>query len=204
MAFKTFVAGAVLTASDVNTYLAKQAVIVCTSGTRPTSPPEGMTIYETDTDKLLVYTTATTGWVPPWNTAWGVLDYEQVTTNQGSITTITDLTGLSATATVSANRRIRTTLSFEWLGQDAGARHIAYITDSSSVSVARHVWDVPGTGDLTVCTLSIIESPAAGSFTRKGRLERSTGTGVTELRGASPARPAFILIEDIGPNGAPA
>lgn len=31
----------------------KDAIIVCTSGTRPTSPTEGMHIYETDTDKTL-------------------------------------------------------------------------------------------------------------------------------------------------------
>lgn len=61
MGFKTFVAGEVLTASDVNTYLMKQVVIVCTSGTRPSSPNEGMTIYETDTDKVMIYDGS--GWV---------------------------------------------------------------------------------------------------------------------------------------------
>lgn len=55
MAFKTFTSGAVLTASDVNTYLAQQAVVVCTSTTRPSSPPEGMVVYETDTDALVTY-----------------------------------------------------------------------------------------------------------------------------------------------------
>lgn|SRR5690606_27725071 len=55
MAFKTFTAGSVLTAADVNDYLMKQAVISCTSGTRPGTPNEGMTIYETDTDRLQVY-----------------------------------------------------------------------------------------------------------------------------------------------------
>lgn len=55
MAYKTFVAGDVLTASDVNTYLMRQSVIACTSSTRPASPAEGMTIFETDTDKLRYY-----------------------------------------------------------------------------------------------------------------------------------------------------
>jgi hypothetical protein len=54
MAFKTFAPG-VLTSSDVNTFLMRQAVITCTSSTRPASPSEGMTIYETDTDFLLSY-----------------------------------------------------------------------------------------------------------------------------------------------------
>jgi len=58
MSFKTFTAG-VLTASEVNTYLMNQSVIVCTSATRPGSPNEGMTIYETDTDYYKVYSGST-------------------------------------------------------------------------------------------------------------------------------------------------
>lgn len=54
MAFKTFAPG-VLTSSDVNTFLMRQAVITCTSSTRPASPSEGMTIYETDTDRYKTY-----------------------------------------------------------------------------------------------------------------------------------------------------
>jgi hypothetical protein len=54
MAFKTFAPG-VLTSSDVNTFLMRQSAIVCTSSTRPASPNEGMTIYETDTDLIKVY-----------------------------------------------------------------------------------------------------------------------------------------------------
>lgn len=61
MAFKTFVALDPFLASEANTYLMKQAVIVCTSGTRPGSPVEGMVIYETDTDRILVYNGA--AWV---------------------------------------------------------------------------------------------------------------------------------------------
>jgi hypothetical protein len=59
--FKTFTANDVLTAADVNDYLMEQAVISCTSGTRPSSPVEGMTIRETDTDRLLSYDGS--GWV---------------------------------------------------------------------------------------------------------------------------------------------
>jgi hypothetical protein len=54
MAFKVFAPG-VLTSSDVNTFLMRQAVITCTSTTRPASPNEGMTIYETNTDTFKVY-----------------------------------------------------------------------------------------------------------------------------------------------------
>jgi hypothetical protein len=62
MAFKTFAPG-VLTSSDVNTFLMRQSVIVCTAATRPASPNEGMTIYETDTDLVRSYS----------GTAWEVI-----------------------------------------------------------------------------------------------------------------------------------
>lgn len=55
MAYKTFVAGEILTAADLMTYLMNQTVIVCTSGTRPSSPAAGRTIYETDTDRLMIH-----------------------------------------------------------------------------------------------------------------------------------------------------
>ena len=60
MPFKTFTS-TVLSSSDVNTYLMKQAVITCTSGTRPGSPVTGMVIYETDTDTFLYWNAA--AWV---------------------------------------------------------------------------------------------------------------------------------------------
>jgi hypothetical protein len=54
MPFKSFTPG-VLTSSDVNTFLMQQAVITCTSTTRPTSPVTGMTIYETNTNAYALY-----------------------------------------------------------------------------------------------------------------------------------------------------
>jgi hypothetical protein len=62
MAFKTFTAGSVLTASEINTYLMGQSIIACTSATRPSGPAEGMMIYETDTDLIQVYNGTT--WYP--------------------------------------------------------------------------------------------------------------------------------------------
>jgi hypothetical protein len=80
MAFKTFTPG-VLTSSDVNTFLMRQAVIVCTSTTRPASPNEGMTIYETDTKLYRSYS----------GTAWEIIlepgawrSYTVSFNNQGS------------------------------------------------------------------------------------------------------------------------
>jgi hypothetical protein len=76
MAFNTFVAGTVLSASDVNTYLMKQTVIVCTSSTRPSAPVEGMVIFETDTNKLSAYDGS------GWNITYASLAETQTLTNK--------------------------------------------------------------------------------------------------------------------------
>lgn len=53
MGYKSWATEEVLASADLNNLLMKQSIVVCTSGTRPSSPPEGMMIYETDTDKYL-------------------------------------------------------------------------------------------------------------------------------------------------------
>ena len=57
--FRTFVAGEVLTAAQVNTYLMEQAVMTFADSTARdaalTSPSEGMTVYLKDTDDILTY-----------------------------------------------------------------------------------------------------------------------------------------------------
>lgn len=67
MPFKTFTPS-VLTSADLNDYLMKQSVITCTSGTRPSSPVEGMTIYETDTDCYVTWNGS--AWVHDLGGTW--------------------------------------------------------------------------------------------------------------------------------------
>lgn len=105
MAFKIFAGGATLPAADLNDYLMEQSIIVCTSGTRPSSPAEGWTIYETDTDLYKMYS----------GSAWVTL------TQPGSWTSYTPVvTGsLGGTWTVtagSASRYHRTGRTIAWHG----------------------------------------------------------------------------------------
>jgi hypothetical protein len=53
--YKVFANGAILDDSDLNGYLMRQAVVTCTSGTRPASPTTGQPIYETDTKLIRVW-----------------------------------------------------------------------------------------------------------------------------------------------------
>lgn len=57
---KTWVSGETILATDLNA-LSQQAVITCTSATRPASPVNGMTIYQTDTNTMFTYNG--TAWV---------------------------------------------------------------------------------------------------------------------------------------------
>lgn len=109
MAFKTFNAGDVLPASDVNTYLMKQAVIVCTSGTRPSSPVEGMTIYETDTDIHRVYNGAS--WVLLLGLTLGA--YKTADTSRSSTTTLTADPHLTLSVAANAVYAVHVSLAYQ-------------------------------------------------------------------------------------------
>lgn len=211
MAFKTFTAGAVLTASDVNTYLAKQAVIVCTSTTRPSSPPEGMVIYETDTDKMLTYTTSTTGWVPPWNQPWGIVAttsggtsgyaYSRSTSTQ-SMTTATDVTNATATFTVVANRLYKIT-GMAAMTHSAGSTigSLTIVIDSVTSAGVNIPVNVAGANNDRHAVITTITTLSAGSHTIK--MQAATPSGTLTLQGAT-GQPTVFMVEDIGPSGAPA
>jgi hypothetical protein len=200
--FKTFTAGSVLTASEMNTYLMKQAVIVCDStADYPSSPVEGMTVYDKGADALRVYTTATTTWKAPWNLPWGYVTSANITSNSANLTTLTDITGLSVTPTVVANRQLKITFT-GFLDSTVSTDSIAsYITDGSNTQLMQGY--VAGIGGGTTHTVIAYVTTTAGSPTYKVRAARVSGTGNVKI-GASATTPATIMVEDIGPSGAPA
>lgn len=131
MAFKTFVSGDVLTAAEMNDYLMEQAVIACTSGTRPSSPNEGMTIYETDTDDLNIYNGS--GWYPPWNLPWGFVSFESTVadTNIGTgATTVETYTGTHA-----VGRRLKFECNIAYVYQSSGATSVALTSSTTNLSL---------------------------------------------------------------------
>jgi hypothetical protein len=62
--YKLWTAGELLASADVNSYLMKQTVISCTSGTRPASPQDGMLLWETDTERYTSWNATLAAWVP--------------------------------------------------------------------------------------------------------------------------------------------
>ena len=75
---------------------------VCLSTTRPTVPYEGQMIYETDTDKVLVWNGS--AWYPNWNLPWGVAG-DTGATAATAFTANTALSVLTLSTTIYAGRK---------------------------------------------------------------------------------------------------
>lgn len=167
---------------------------VCTSSTRPANPFEGQMIYETDTDKVLVWNGS--AWYANWNLPWGVVGYANKASNTNVSTTTADMSGLSVTWTAVSGRVYRT--SFHGIGSVDTAN--GYITVSIANSSNGTIQLIRGTGGSSAARFSVsgfvYETGLSGSTTRKARADVNTGNGL--LDGAT-GYPQQIIVEDIGP-----
>lgn len=128
----------------------------------------------------------------------GVVGYAQVTSDQGSITTEVDLTGLSVTFTAVAGRRYRVT------GQILVTSTVQYdlvyfkLTNSSNTTLQLVPWTIPAaSSNMAPPPINFVVAPGGGSTTYKLRLLRQSGSGTVTM-GANATYPAFICVEDIG------
>ena len=167
---------------------------------RTTALVAGATNYDTDTFSLVQWTTITTGWQKPWNMPWGYVGKATITANQTGITTQVDLTGLTVTITVVANRRYRVT-SVANCGQgiSSGAAVLYLIVAGTQAAYA--IVNQVANNNLQLVIGSEIEGLSAGATVFK--LQASTNAGTLSVN-ASPGAPVTLLVEDIGPNGSPA
>jgi len=182
----------------LSTVLGAQSLIkpgVCTSSTRPASPFEGQMIYETDTDKVLVYNG--TAWYPNWNTAWGQVGYVSKTSDTNLTTTTVDITGLSITWTAISGRIYK--ISFDTIARTSAAGNIyinATVTDSSN-TIKKYFRNGASSTDFRFSLSGFLyETGLSGSTTRKMRSDCSASTAMLE---AGAAYPTQFIVEDIGP-----
>lgn len=125
----------------------------------------------------------------------GTLGYAQITANQTSITTLTDVTGLASTVTVGSGRRIRISFYCHALGSNV-------VTDAVTMSIMEGATQLQDgnfeivTGFGTAASMSVVLTPSAGSHTYKIQAVRQGSGSVTVFAGS--ADPAYILVEDIG------
>lgn len=157
---------------------------------------------------LLQYCGATDGWQKPWNMPWGVLPGGSAlaTSNQGSITTVADLTNLTITVTVVANRLIRLYADGLTIASTAGTVTTASITlveSATQLGATIHGGFSLPTTSFTEAPISTTFTPAVGAHTYKLRGAVLSGGG-TMTTVASATAPWNLVAEDIGPAGAPA
>jgi hypothetical protein len=126
----------------------------------------------------------------------GWIGYVQVVADQNSITTETDLTGLSQTVTVNTSRRIQITAEISYsCSSGAGNRAALRIKESTTVLQERR-WSA-GTSGTESASATVILTPSSGSHTYKLSLAQQDAGNVNLL--ASATNPSFLLIEDVGP-----
>jgi hypothetical protein len=167
---------------------------VCTSSTRPASPYEGQMIYETDTDKVLVYNGS--AWYANWNTAWGQVAYASRSTAFTLSASSTDVTGLSATWTAVSGRMYKTT-AFVYFSVGAGTGSVfVTIADSAGTRVAEGGTYASATSYPSINVVGY-STGLSGSQTRK---VKSNFLGITSASTlAASDYPSIIIVEDIGP-----
>lgn len=143
-----------------------------------------------------------TNWAASASYAIGVLDYATITSNQGSITTITNVTGLSVTFSAIAGRSYMIQASVALQSSVAGDRAIAYITEGAASGphtqyMASRV-DCTATSTPYRAEMFIVYNPTSNdSPIFRVRAARDSGTGnITVVAGATV--PCFIRVMDQG------
>ena len=222
MAYTTLVSGTNITSSWANASVRDQVVSpFVTSAARTaaiTSPVAGMvsslTTYDL-TEGIEFYNSAGQ-WRKPWNMPWGIitttaggtsnLGYVNVTSAQGSIgATGVSLTNMTMTFNTAANRMYRLSVHTNFYSTQAGdTAGIVALIDGSNVGYAF-------SADLTATSASLRSLDLVKPFTRTtgGSMSvimqayRQSGPGGTLTMQASAVNPATMMIEDIGPSGAP-
>lgn len=131
---------------------------------------------------------------PPSQPSGMALAYAEVTASQTGISTETDLTGLTATVTVPAGRRIRITGQIQVQSATTSGTVLLRAKEGATVlQTSQENYNTIGGNGKYLSVTSII-LPTAGSHTYKFSLQGTAGT-VDLTPGAT--NPAFILVEDV-------
>jgi hypothetical protein len=129
----------------------------------------------------------------------GEVGYASVTANQGSITTVADLTSLTATWTAVSSRRYMITVYGNAVSSVAGDVGGLHISTSGGTDVQLAQFYLPSAGVTSVAVhAQVMLTGLSGSVTYKARMSRISGTGTLQFS-ASATAPGQFSVVDIGP-----
>lgn len=167
---------------------------VCTSSSRPASPYEGQMIYETDTDKVLVWNGS--AWYPNWNTAWGI--QAQVVNSSSSSTSISGTTTLltAPSFTAVANRQYLITSSWTMYGGTAGQVLDFDIRNGGTV-LNRSYWYMAVSGTQMSGSMQAYTTLSAGSTTITLVAFQESGSAATFWNNGTTRN--NLVVMDVGP-----
>ena len=209
--FKTFTAGAVLTASDMNNYLMEQSVMrFATTAARDvaiTAPEDGMTVYigSGDANEGL-YTYNGTAWRLPWNMPWGRLASVDTNSTRQTITTAgTDVTGLSVTLNQVDNRVLKFTFMLGVLCVTAASTafnlNISTGTSGAGTNIATLGETKKALTEYSVMTyVKSVTTTTTGSTSYHLRVASLSANGIAITNDLGVGH---MIVEDIGPATTP-
>ena len=206
MAYYTYADGNVPTSAQWNANVRDRVVTDCTAATRPTAV-NGMIIYETDTNETLVYYSGPAQWRRPWRMPWGYLAVGIAAADVTTAGTTPSTIITTSTFTTPANRRTRASLGFSGFGSVAADTfEIKIFGAAGGTLIGKANIQVAGAGTYTPTpvTFMLPDTPASGAGTDyRATITRTAGTGTFTVK-ADSTFDNYLLVEDIGPNGAPA
>jgi len=208
--FRTFATSEVLTGSNVQNFLMEQTVMsFASTGARDaaiTSPETGMVAYIRSNDAnegFHTYSSAST-WRkgPGWNAPWGFVQYTEVTSNVTSGNNATILTG--NTISVVNNRRYRITGHVPGYFASA-ANNVATveIKVGGTTIAGQRVFTSQVTSAENGCTVTAMYVATATNASLACNLYSLAVVGTNHQYIATTTTPMFLMVEDIGPSGAP-
>ena len=170
---------------------------VCTSTTRPTAPYEGMMIYETDTDKVLVWNGS--AWYANWNLPWGVVQWESSTSAAQNLTSGEIDLASTGSFTAVSGRRYRINAQCYAAKTNAAGNMYAWLIDGPATSASALQTNLTSVDAGYGMTLHLLWVGTFSAGSHDIYLRVGTSNNGSNFVSSS-TQPTTIIVEDIGPS----
>lgn len=208
--FKKWNTNDVLTATDLNGYLGSQVVYqFATTAARDAAISganlvDGMVCYVQSGDSsegLYTYNGASWRKGPGWNAPWGVRSVKTDSTDRTATTTMAELTtNLRTTETYIANRYLRFTVIASLASTSNGGGAVVEVYNVNAAATVARIAQVYSTVDSGYQVAHSWVGTSAASAIYTVRMQGITHT--LNVYGST-VQTTKLIVEDIGPSGAP-